>query len=203
MAQIGLFENCRCIRCNSRRIESLKPEDSGTIVSGALGCRDCGESYDSIWGVPFLGDFEPEDVLSWIEIAANARDFRKVNLSENDSYEYWQRLLIDYDASEDRSTLLSERLANAKAVMAWFPNRYREWLEIKNLTGDLVLTGKSILDVGAGSGFDSYRLAAAGAHVTALEMSPLLIYQGQRRLPGVRWIGGLSHALPFSDESFD
>ncbi len=203
MVQIGLLENCRCIRCSSRRIEFLKAEDTDAIVSGALGCRDCGESYDSIWGVPFLGDFEPDDVLSWIEIAANARGFRKVNLSENDSHEYWERLLIDYDASEDRSTLLSQRMAHAEAAMTSFPNRYREWLEIKSLTADLVLTGKSILDVGAGSGFDSYRLAAAGARVTALEMSPLLIYQGQRRLPGIRWIGGLSHALPFCDESFD
>jgi hypothetical protein len=60
-----------------------------------------------------------------------------------------------------------------------------------------------VLDVGAGSGFDSYRLMSAGARVTALESNPVLIYEGLGRLPGARWIGGFSHALPFEAESFD
>jgi SAM-dependent methyltransferase len=76
-------------------------------------------------------------------------------------------------------------------------------LAIQHLLKDVDLEKKNVLDVGAGSGFDSYRLMSAGARVTALESNPVLIYEGLEKLPGARWVGGFSHALPFDTETFD
>ena len=42
-----------------------------------------------------------------------------------------------------------------------------------------------------------------GAHVTALEYSPLLAESGMKSFPNIRWIGGFSHILPFKNQSFD
>jgi SAM-dependent methyltransferase len=66
-----------------------------------------------------------------------------------------------------------------------------------------VLAGREVLDVGAGLGFDAYNLARAGARVTAMEFSPVSAREGRKRLPMMRWIGGMSHILPFNDSSFD
>jgi len=182
----------------------MRPCDDEKVVMGAVGCPECGEVYDSIWGVPFFGGMEVDDVPFLMAIMSHANKFRQVNLSESDSYEFWERLLSDYHGAEQRSTFLVDRkLPEAEKVATWFPYRYNEWLEITSLTRNLDLRGKAVLDVGAGGGFDSYRLMAAGARVTALEADPTLIYQGRKKLPGVRWIGGFSHVLPFADESFD
>ncbi len=195
---------CRCVRCNSCTLEWISPCDSETVVHEGMGCRNCGASYDLLWGVPFLGGFEPGDLLSLIEISSQADKFRRVSLSESDSYEWWERLLSEYHEAKRKATFLSDRkLPNPEGIATRLSQRYREWLLIGNLIRDLSLGGKSLLDVGAGSGFDSFRLTKAGARVTALESNPVLIYEGRKRAPEARWIGGFSHVLPFETESFD
>jgi len=93
--------------------------------------------------------------------------------------------------------------ANPAARSPFLPNRYGEWKEIRHLTRDLDLSGKKVLDIGAGLGFDSHRLSLRGAEVTALEFSPVLAEAGRLNFPGIRWIGGFSHCLPFRDAAFD
>jgi SAM-dependent methyltransferase len=198
------IEGCRCVRCNNQTLKLIKAYDNKAVVLDAISCRNCGASYDLLWGAPFLGGFEPDDLFSLIEICCNANKFRRVSLSESDSYEWWERLLSEYHGAKRKASFLSRRkFANPEEISTRLSHRYREWLLIRSLTKDLALDGKSLLDVGAGSGFDSYRLMMAGARVTALESNPVLIYEGRKKLPEARWVGGFSHYSPFEAESFD
>jgi SAM-dependent methyltransferase len=69
------------------------------------------------------------------------------------------------------------------------------------------LHGRSVLDVGTGTGRAAFLLAAAGANVTAVDASnEMLAVARQRALAGnldVDFREGDAHALRFSDRSFD
>ena len=79
----------------------------------------------------------------------------------------WNDFLRAYhDAPDPRAFAQTEPDEFVRA--AWFTNRYNEWLYFTELTKDLSFTGLHVLDVGAGTGFDTHRLIVAGAKVTAL-----------------------------------
>jgi SAM-dependent methyltransferase len=67
--------------------------------------------------------------------------------------------------------------------------------------------GSAVLDVAAGAGNASLPAALAGASVTALDITPELIEQGEARSRAagveVEWVRGDAQAMPFADESFD
>lgn len=173
-------------------------------------CDACGQGFDLVWGVPFLGVFEEVDVLSLIEIAANADNYtRESTIREGTpsgaaglEYARWHDLLDGYHLSPDRQAFLAGQGVSAE-VSSWFPNRYGEHVLFRSITAGLDLAGKNILDVGAGSGFDSYKFVRAGSHVTCLEFSPVLAHEGVRNVPQGRWIGGSSKVLPFTTSAFD
>jgi SAM-dependent methyltransferase len=66
---------------------------------------------------------------------------------------------------------------------------------------------EEVLDVAAGTGNATLPAAAAGAVVTALDITPALLEVGARRARAsgleVAWVHGDAHALPFADASFD
>ncbi|MEH3142971.1 MAG: methyltransferase domain-containing protein [Mycobacterium kyogaense] len=70
-----------------------------------------------------------------------------------------------------------------------------------------VAAGDRVLDVAAGSGNAALPAAAAGAVVTASDLTPELFDQGRRIADerGVRleWVEADAEALPFADDSFD
>jgi len=67
--------------------------------------------------------------------------------------------------------------------------------------------GETALDVACGTGNAALRAAAAGASVTALDLTPELLMAGRElaREAGVaiRWVEGDAENLPFADASFD
>ena len=150
-------------------------------------------------GVPYFGDFEEEDALGLIEIAANLKTGAKFNTTPS-IVEEWEEMLELYHKAPNKSEFVA---SNALAQSPYLLNRYGEWKEVSALTEDLNLAGKKVLDIGAGVGWDSHRLTLMGAHVTALEYSPLLAESGMESFPNIRWIGGFSHILPFKNQSFD
>lgn len=165
----------------------------------SLRCSGCNTYFPPVFGVPFVGIFEPEDMLGLIEIAANAPNRGKFNVNL-DLVDRLEELCQGYAEATDKAEFLE---LNEEARAPYFLNRYHEWEEVNALTEGMNLAGMKVLDIGAGLGFDSARLWRKGAIVTALEFSPLLIEAGAKSVPGVRWIGGLSHALPFKSKSFD
>ncbi|MGH2864224.1 MAG: class I SAM-dependent methyltransferase [Solirubrobacteraceae bacterium] len=67
--------------------------------------------------------------------------------------------------------------------------------------------GEHVLDVAAGTGNAALPAAAAGASVTALDITPALLEVGARRARAAgldaTWVHGDAQALPFGDASFD
>jgi 2-polyprenyl-3-methyl-5-hydroxy-6-metoxy-1,4-benzoquinol methylase len=65
------------------------------------------------------------------------------------------------------------------------------------------LAGKRVLDVGCGSGRWSRLLRDRGANVTAIDVSPEVIADNHRRIPGVEFVANDFLAHDFADHSFD
>lgn len=73
------------------------------------------------------------------------------------------------------------------------------------LLGDL--KGKKVLDVGAGTGRVSLRLARRGADVTALDVSETMLEEIKKKIKRnsteIKIVIGDCESMPFEDESFD
>jgi SAM-dependent methyltransferase len=164
-----------------------------------LACQGCGATYGEAFGVPFIGDFEAADALGLIEIAANARNRATLAVAPG-TIERLDALCAGYHAAPDKDAF---KAAHEEARAFYFMNRYHEWLAVETLLEGHDLTGKQVLDIGAGTGFDAGRLALRGARVTALEFSPILAEAGRKGFPDIRWFGGFAHALPFATGAFD
>jgi ubiquinone/menaquinone biosynthesis C-methylase UbiE len=162
-------------------------------------CSGCGAAYDTVWGVPFIGEYERDDVLGLIEIAALV-PHRADSRLPHDIVQKMDGLCERYHAARDKAAFVA---CNPDAGTWSFPHRYYQWWTLILLLDGLELRGKRVLDIGAGAGFDSQRLSLHGAEVTALEFNPILAEAGQGSFPHIRWIGGFSHALPFKSASFD
>jgi ubiquinone/menaquinone biosynthesis C-methylase UbiE len=67
--------------------------------------------------------------------------------------------------------------------------------------------GEAWLDLATGTGEVALRAARAGAHVTALDISPKLLSEARRKAGAegveIRFDEGDAQALPYDDESFD
>ena len=191
----------RCVRCDSSTLKCNPSSDltRNQIVSGFVQCENCGAAFDAIWGVIFFGDFEQQDILGLIEIAATMGTHDQVKRQE---FEELEDLLSGYHYAKDREAFIRDS-TNKMAKSNWFPWRYNEWKEFMLLTEDVDFKGLNVLNVGAGLGFDSFRLVKSGACVTALDFNPLHTRQGRQELPEARWVGGFSHVMPFATGSFD
>jgi SAM-dependent methyltransferase/uncharacterized protein YbaR (Trm112 family) len=200
------LHDCQCPACQSGELESLvtaaiQPE---AIYNNALICTSCMTNYDVIWGVPYLGTFEADDLLSLLEIAASigtdcADRGDSVPLS---AFRSIQLLLSEYHAAAAKSSFTGSK-GEKPTKWGWWANRWNEYVMTSTVFQGLKLGGKKVLDVGAGTGFDSVRFVHEGAHVTALEFNPLLLRQGQQAFPELRWMGGSARVLPFRSGTFD
>jgi SAM-dependent methyltransferase len=173
------------------------PYCGGAFQSGA--CLGCHRPPEIALGVPFFGGYQSDDILHLIEIAAHV-PMRESARVTPDSVETIDSLCRAYEAAPDKEEF---KKTNSLASAWWFQNRYSEWTDFNSLTVGLDLTGRKVLDIGAGPGFDTWRLYLNGAKVTAIESNPLLASLGQTSFPEVRYLGGFSHALPFANEVFD
>jgi len=62
---------------------------------------------------------------------------------------------------------------------------------------------KKILDVGAGTGRLAIQLAKMGAEVTALDVSPKILDELNKKYPNIKTVVGDAESLLFEDNSFD
>jgi ubiquinone/menaquinone biosynthesis C-methylase UbiE len=170
------------------------------VAVDAITCRGCGETFDVVWGVPFLGHYQADDIPGLLEIAANARA-DNVYAGRQD-VERLESLLQGYHESADRSQFLAA-CQDEFAHASWFGHRYAEYSAFYSLAKKIDFVDRDVLDVGAGTGYDTWRLVQAGGRVTAFEYNPVLIRRGRSVVPEARWIGGLAHVLPFRSETFD
>lgn len=95
----------------------------------------------------------------------------------------------------------------------WASGRFDEVAELIWEVGDRLIerlgvgAGETVLDVGAGTGNAAIPAAAAGADVTASDLTPELFEDGRRRAAeaGVEleWVEADAEDLPFDDGAFD
>lgn len=166
---------------------------------GQLTCPDCGAQYQKVRGIPFLGEYERADTLGLIEIATHVALQDTLPMSP-EVVRRLDNLCARFHSAQDKAEFAK---SNPEATAWYFPARYTEWLSFNRLIEGVDLRGRRVLDIGAGLGFDSQRLAFNGADVTALEFAPNLAEAGSKGFPHLRWIGGFSHVLPFRTASFD
>ena len=196
----SLLLGCRCTACGEPALTARSPWDPDRVLDDAVRCGACGATFAVLWGAPFLGHYQAEDIPGLVEIAANAR---ADNLyASRQDVERLEGLLQRYHEAANRSQFLST-CQDEFAGAPWFGHRYGEYSAFSALTKGIDFVDRDVLDVGAGTGFDSWRLVRAGGRVTAFDYNPVLIRRGRAVVPEARWIGGLAHVLPFESETFD
>lgn len=80
----------------------------------------------------------------------------------------WKRLTSDAPVSGIRATVRAGRNEMRSTLLSWLPSN---------------LDGKRLLDAGCGTGALSIEAARAGAHVTAVDLSPTLVGIAKERAP--------------------
>lgn len=203
------LKQSQCIFCKEGSLVWSSANEDSVIRSDAVKCENCGKMFPTIFGVPYLGSFSEADVISLIEIAAFSDRFTKKSVAGNLeltnyqglNYRDWIKVIEEYAISEHPEKVLKE--FGEEKEPAWFPNRLREHLSFNAVTQSVDLKSKDVLDIGAGSGFDSLKYFHRGARVTAMEFNPILAAVGLKNFPELCWVGGSSYTLPFQDESFD
>ena len=197
----GDLSDARCVLCDGSSLRSGSTvEASDRVQRGAIRCETCGGSYDVIDGVPFLGSYDEADYAGLVEIVATA-EMNPIGFEIAD-VRTMGALLDAYHAATDKPAFAAAS-DDSRVRESWFPYRYHEWLQTQSILGGRSIAGKTLLNVGAGTGIDSVHLVDLGANVTCIDYSPSLATVGRRSLPGARWLGGFSHVLPFQDETFD
>jgi SAM-dependent methyltransferase len=105
---------------------------------------------------------------------------RDIVAATRDGYQRWA---ASYDATENPVVALDDRV---------LPARY----------GDL--EGRPVLDAACGTGRHTARLHAAGARVTALDLSPAMLARARERTPGPRYLtADLTQPIPLVDAEID
>lgn len=183
-------DKLECIFCNGNLI----------IDNKCFKCQNCGEEFDIFSEIPCLYKYTREDVLGLIEIIANKERLGDHNVFDLCNLKKWFNLLNEGLVVKNHEDYINNSPDWAKP---WLEDRFREHYIFSKLSEGINLENKDVLDVGAGLGFDSYRLVANGANVTALEFSPFLAKLGKQALPMINWICGSASHLPFKNKSFD
>lgn len=195
------WSDLRCVYCGGSSLRIATDFAGEGIQRAAIVCNACGGSNDVIDTVPFMGGFDSEDFMGLIEIVATG----EMNQSPIDVAfsRHLHALLAEFHASREKGEFVRTHPEDLVRAPWFADHRYHEWLQANSMLHGRDLAGKKVLNVGAGFGFDSVPLVDAGALVTCLDYSPLMVALGHKGLPQARWIGGFSHALPFQDDSFD
>ena len=121
---------------------------------------------------------------------------------------------------EQRALLQQERerirtLLTKAAVQTQFSRQAAQYARSDSHAGDRdldllvehlqVRRGQVLLDIATGTGFTAFALAARGARVVGLDLTPAMLQEARRLSPdpAIAWIAGDAEALPFAAGSFD
>ena len=198
-----MIDNIRCPICFKGSLEDYNFE--------YFLCTSCDEKFNVFDNVPYLGRFYEDDLFSVMETTSI---LTQIHLDENlstygdqspehlkNGYLKIQKML-DLSTDEIGSNLnFSDFDYDNKP--SWFSARYNELQQFKDVMGDVDLRDKKVLDIGAGTGFDSLRFLNMGANVTALEYNPLQASYAAKAIKDINWFGGSATHIPFENETFD
>ena len=90
---------------------------------------------------------------------------------------------------------------------SWYFTRRGRWVARREFSLMMRLlrphAGRTLLDVGSGTGYFSRRFAASGLHVTGLDPDPGMLAFARGRGGNVSYVQGDVRALPFASAAFD
>ncbi|MFN2613021.1 MAG: methyltransferase domain-containing protein [Solirubrobacterales bacterium] len=187
----------RCLKCGSPVtlvFLAARPGYPELGPDGVLGCSHCGERYPVVAGTPRMVVAEHRRRLA--DTYSRSREVLDVGGRPSAS------------ETPDPELVVKQSTADSFAY-EWhqFGGLREEWA--KNFADYMrphlpeSLTGKQVLDVGAGSGRHSFHAAKAGAQVVAVDLGAS-IDVARRNLPAtVLTVQADAEALPFEPGSFD
>ena len=131
---------CRCAACGEAALTTQTPWGPDRVLDGAIRCGGCGATFDVVWGAPFLGQYQAEDIPGLVEIAANAR---ADNLyADRGEVERLEGLLQRYhDAADGLSSLLRVRTSSPlrRGSAIAMPSSWRSPRSRKESTSSIVM----------------------------------------------------------------
>lgn len=191
----------RCPKCHAREF-SLAEAETAPGLRG-LRCVSCGEEFAVCDGVPYLGGFDHHDAAFLVESLASRKANRGAYQSVKASSAPAFRAHSYFDAIE---AVWLGKAADESSVglpAADLSARTTELLSSKALMDGIDFNGRSLLDVGAGSGTDAFLFHRAGAQVIAMEPNLSAVGAGSTIYPELIWMGGSADAIPLDDSSVD
>lgn len=181
----------RCVHCGA-----------GSLGKPSIGdyylCGHCGAQFPIIDGIPFLIGYTQDEGESLFELTAKMGEFqepadRKARLF------FAEKLVTAFETGKPEEAKEGLNQINRD----FFDKRYKQYTNLRRFLDPLRPQGLNILDIGAGSGFDSLLLQMLGAKVTAVEFNPYSIVPGKVVADAATWYCASASCLPFQDESFD
>jgi len=193
-----LGEQARRLRCLACRhaldlvFVSDRPGYPDLGADGILACTSCTERYPIIGGTPRMLAAEHRGRLpSAYPLATEVLDTDHMPLAAHDPEAALKQLTADSFAYE------WEQFGGLRKE--WAKN-FADYMQPHSVEG---LAGRTILDVGTGSGRHSFHAAAAGASVVAVDLGAS-IDVARRNLPNsVLTVQADAEELPFAEASFD
>ena len=185
------MNNLICIYCGNYIIPDLY---------GNITCSKCNNEFKSTLNISHIYHYQQLDIPSLIEIGATKNNLKSKNAPNPKQMILWNKLLNKGLHAKNHGKYIKYSPEWAKP---WLEPRFREYQIFKRLTHGIKLKDNNVLDVGAGTGFDSFNIVLEKAKITAFEYSPFLTEYGARNFPMFKWICGSASYLPFSNSSFD
>ncbi len=199
-----LIDRLRCIHCGSpvvvREIVSARGYAS-LGPDGWLACTGCGEGYPLVGGTARMldraGQVEIARRYSAAEIWKTERETGGCSQDEEASLESHD----DEAAVKDRTAAsFAYEWKHFGALRAEWARNFRDYMR-PHEPGSL--SGKVVLDVGAGSGRHSAHAAASGAHVVAVDLGSSIDVARSNLPAEVLTVQADAERLPFAPGSFD
>ncbi|MEN8263818.1 MAG: hypothetical protein ABFR82_10170, partial [Nitrospirota bacterium] len=88
------LNNTQCPACKTSKLKQTQNDvKNDAIYDRGIICNHCGKAYAVIWGVPYLGTFRQEEILSLIEIAASSNEYSISKKAKGNDYMFWINLV--------------------------------------------------------------------------------------------------------------
>ena len=86
----------RCVACDGDIVDT----DQGQ----SLICAVCQKKYPFVLGVPYIGEFDENDIIGLIEIAANLSNRKNFGVTPKE-VERWEAVLEEFHNSDNKEDL--------------------------------------------------------------------------------------------------
>ena len=92
-----ITHDLRCVACDGEIVDAKHGE--------SFNCSDvCGKSYPFVLGVPYIGEFDENDIIGLIEIAANLSNRKSFGVTPEE-VERWEDVLEEFHNSDNKEGL--------------------------------------------------------------------------------------------------